>query len=79
MDILENAMPNFCQEEMCHQRFDCAAKGQAEFISFCQNLEFLDPLKDKKVQNNSTKTSSTVISNNWIPKRNGAETKLLTV
>eukprot|EP00957_Ditylum_brightwellii_P153031 11649228-Ditylum_brightwellii.AAC.1 len=27
------------------QRFDCAAKGQAEFIQFCKCLELLDPPK----------------------------------
>eukprot|EP00957_Ditylum_brightwellii_P138117 10528441-Ditylum_brightwellii.AAC.1 len=45
MDILENAIIKSWQGEMCRQRFDCVAKGQAKFIRFCKNLELLDPPK----------------------------------
>eukprot|EP00957_Ditylum_brightwellii_P152369 11599631-Ditylum_brightwellii.AAC.1 len=30
------------------QKFDCAAEGQAKFISFCENLESLYPQKSKR-------------------------------
>eukprot|EP00957_Ditylum_brightwellii_P126296 9629090-Ditylum_brightwellii.AAC.1 len=45
MDILENAVLKSWQGEMRRQHFDCAAKGQAKFIRFCENLELLDPSK----------------------------------
>eukprot|EP00957_Ditylum_brightwellii_P061731 4684326-Ditylum_brightwellii.AAC.1 len=46
MDILENAIPKSWQEEMWRQCFDCVAKGQAKFISFCEILGSLDPPKN---------------------------------
>eukprot|EP00957_Ditylum_brightwellii_P176689 13457438-Ditylum_brightwellii.AAC.1 len=50
MDINENAVPRSWQEEMRRQRFNCASKGQAKFIYFCECLESLDPLKQKNQQ-----------------------------
>eukprot|EP00957_Ditylum_brightwellii_P177101 13491654-Ditylum_brightwellii.AAC.1 len=38
---------------MRHQRFNCAAKGQAKFINFCANLESLDSTKAKRENNKS--------------------------
>eukprot|EP00957_Ditylum_brightwellii_P136025 10372856-Ditylum_brightwellii.AAC.2 len=49
---------------MRRQRFDCAAKGQAKFIHFCNCLESLDPLK----QRNRQDATSTTGSNQQIPK-----------
>eukprot|EP00957_Ditylum_brightwellii_P015773 1188326-Ditylum_brightwellii.AAC.1 len=43
MDIIEAAMPKSWQEEMQYQRFNCAAEGYNKFISFCKNLESLEP------------------------------------
>eukprot|EP00957_Ditylum_brightwellii_P075131 5709131-Ditylum_brightwellii.AAC.1 len=47
MDILENVMPKLWQAEICRQCFDCASKGQANFIRFCKNLKSLDPPKQQ--------------------------------
>eukprot|EP00957_Ditylum_brightwellii_P091180 6942089-Ditylum_brightwellii.AAC.1 len=40
MVILENALPKSWQGEMCRQRFDCAAIGQAKFIQFYECLHW---------------------------------------
>eukprot|EP00957_Ditylum_brightwellii_P205051 15342003-Ditylum_brightwellii.AAC.1 len=69
MDILENAMPKTWQKEMRTYIFDCMAKGQANFIQFLQNIESLDPPKDRKAQKDSTETSSMANSNSQIPKK----------
>eukprot|EP00957_Ditylum_brightwellii_P153574 11688373-Ditylum_brightwellii.AAC.1 len=58
MDIIKNVMPMSWQEEMQRQYFDCAAKGQAEFISFCKNLKLLDPPKNQAQTGGATSMSS---------------------
>eukprot|EP00957_Ditylum_brightwellii_P107148 8174746-Ditylum_brightwellii.AAC.1 len=65
MDILENAVPKFWQEEMQRQRFNCAAEGQDKFIRFCTCLESLDPPKQKNIQYATSATGS----NQQIPKK----------
>eukprot|EP00957_Ditylum_brightwellii_P023501 1773311-Ditylum_brightwellii.AAC.1 len=65
MDILENTVPKSWQGEMCRQRFDCVAKGQAKFIRFCECLESLDPPKQKNGQDFTSVTGS----NQQIPKK----------
>eukprot|EP00957_Ditylum_brightwellii_P155543 11840492-Ditylum_brightwellii.AAC.1 len=61
MDILENAVPKSWQGEMCRQRFDCAAEGQAEFIQFCKCLELLDP----PTQGQKCGQDATSAAGNW--------------
>eukprot|EP00957_Ditylum_brightwellii_P060858 4620091-Ditylum_brightwellii.AAC.2 len=43
---------------MHHQRFDCAVKGQAKFISFWKNFKSLDPPKESKAKGSNTGASS---------------------
>eukprot|EP00957_Ditylum_brightwellii_P115759 8830553-Ditylum_brightwellii.AAC.1 len=60
MDILENTVPKSCQGEMCRQRFNCTAKGQAKFIWFCECLELMDPPKrGRKVRHDATSATGT--------------------
>eukprot|EP00957_Ditylum_brightwellii_P046877 3557794-Ditylum_brightwellii.AAC.1 len=64
MDILEITLPKDWHDKMRHQMFDCAAKGQATFINFCNNIKSLDPTKAKK-EEEKAKTKA----NGKIPKR----------
>eukprot|EP00957_Ditylum_brightwellii_P150820 11484243-Ditylum_brightwellii.AAC.1 len=49
--------------------FDCKAKGQAKFISFCENLKLLDPPKDKAKKEVPTTTSSTANNKQILKKK----------
>eukprot|EP00957_Ditylum_brightwellii_P199561 15212657-Ditylum_brightwellii.AAC.1 len=68
MDILENALPNYWQDKMQHQSFDCTVKGQSKLISFCENLEALDPNRKVKEGHKKTQEDAEVES---IAKANG--------
>eukprot|EP00957_Ditylum_brightwellii_P041533 3145446-Ditylum_brightwellii.AAC.1 len=72
MDVLENAMPKSWKAKICRQHFNCAAKVQAEFISFCNNLKLLDPPK-QQAQRSIAAAMSGAGSNQQIPKRKGAK------
>eukprot|EP00957_Ditylum_brightwellii_P045487 3448382-Ditylum_brightwellii.AAC.1 len=70
MDIIKAAMPKSWQEEMQNQRFNFAAEGQVKFISFCENLETLDPPKETKGKSDNADASSTFkAANGHISKR----------
>eukprot|EP00957_Ditylum_brightwellii_P151678 11550735-Ditylum_brightwellii.AAC.1 len=68
MDILESAMLMSWQAEMQRQHFNCTAKGQAKFIRFCENLNLLDPTKDK-AQKGGPATISSITNNKQILKK----------
>eukprot|EP00957_Ditylum_brightwellii_P125461 9562817-Ditylum_brightwellii.AAC.1 len=53
---------------MWRQRFDCMVKGQTKFIRFCENLELLDPPKDK-AQKGGPDTMSSMANNEQVPKK----------
>eukprot|EP00957_Ditylum_brightwellii_P092622 7053110-Ditylum_brightwellii.AAC.2 len=67
MDILKNTMPKFWKAEMHRQHFNCTAKGQANFIQFCKNLELLEPLK--QAQKGGTAPMSSTGTNQKNPRR----------
>ena len=45
IDILEDGMPKAWEDEMQCQKYNYAAEGQIKFISFCGNLQSMDPPK----------------------------------
>eukprot|EP00957_Ditylum_brightwellii_P066458 5045037-Ditylum_brightwellii.AAC.1 len=57
---------------MPRQHFDYTAKGLAEFIRFCKNLELLDSPKQQAQKGGAANISATG-SNQQIPKRKGAK------
>eukprot|EP00957_Ditylum_brightwellii_P192898 14687466-Ditylum_brightwellii.AAC.1 len=76
MDIFDDAMPKSWQEEIRHQRFNCMAEVQAEFICFCKNLKSLNTPRKTKGKSNTVDVSSMAKSaNSCIPKRKRSENK----
>eukprot|EP00957_Ditylum_brightwellii_P087008 6622949-Ditylum_brightwellii.AAC.2 len=58
---------------MQRQHFDCTAKKQAKFISFCKHLELLDPLKDKTQKGGVVTISSTTSTKQILKKKRGRD------